>query len=90
MERVHAIVRGRVQGVWYRVSTQARARQLGLGGWVRNLPDGSVELVAEGPRADLDRLIAWCHEGPPAAAVTAVQPRFDAATREFASFDIRR
>ncbi|RME20621.1 MAG: acylphosphatase [Deltaproteobacteria bacterium] len=90
MERVHAIVRGRVQGVWYRASTQTRARQLGLVGWVRNLPDGSVELVAEGPRAALDQLIAWCHDGPPDAVVTAVEPQFEAATGEFTSFEVRR
>lgn len=72
-EAVHIVVRGRVQGVYFRATTQSTAQALGLFGWVRNLSDGSVELHAEGERANLDRLIAWCHEGPPAASVTSVE-----------------
>jgi acylphosphatase len=72
VRRVHAIVTGRVQGVSYRASTVAEARRLGLRGWVRNLPDGRVELEAEGPAQHIDALIAWCRRGPPAARVADV------------------
>lgn len=72
MRRIHAIVSGRVQGVSYRASTAHEARRLGLVGWVRNLPDGSVELEAEGPSDLVDQLLTWCHAGPPAARVMNV------------------
>jgi len=72
MRRVKAIVRGRVQGVGYRASTVAAARQYGLTGWVRNLPDGSVELEAQGAEARVTELLAWCAHGPPAARVIGV------------------
>ena len=65
-------VRGRVQGVWYRGSTLERAAELGLCGWVRNAADGSVELEAEGARDAVDRLVAWCRQGPPGARVDAI------------------
>ena len=68
---IHFWVTGRVQGVYFRASTQAAARQLGLTGWVRNLPDGRVEGVACGPGKALDKLVAWLHHGPEHAAVTA-------------------
>jgi acylphosphatase len=72
VRRVHAIVTGRVQGVSYRASTASEARLLGLVGWVRNLGDGSVELEAEGPPDQIERLLAWCRKGPPAARVADV------------------
>ncbi|MCA9685775.1 MAG: acylphosphatase [Myxococcales bacterium] len=89
-QRLHLVVRGRVQGVYYRASTQDQARRLSLGGWVRNLPDGSVELVAEGPRGRLEILQDWCAEGPPAAEVTEIVPHWLVATGEFADFQVRR
>src|ERR1041385_125994 len=67
MRRVRAIVTGRVQGVSYRVSTVMEAHLRDLTGWVRNLPDGSVELEAQGDDAGLTALLAWCEHGPPAA-----------------------
>ncbi len=73
MQRAHIWVSGRVQGVWYRASTVEEARKLGLKGWVRNLPDGRVEILVEGRKENLDRLIAWCHEGPPLAIVDEVR-----------------
>lgn len=72
MRRIRAIVSGRVQGVSYRASTAHEARRRGLVGWVKNLPDGRVELEAEGASDAIDALLAWCHEGPPAARVTGV------------------
>ncbi len=72
MRRIRAIVSGRVQGVSYRASTRAEARQLGLAGWVKNRDDGSVELEAEGPDDKVEALVQWCQHGPPAAHVTRV------------------
>ncbi len=65
-------VHGRVQGVFYRAATAARARRLGLNGWVRNLADGDVELLACGDDAVLADLETWLWQGPPHAHVTAV------------------
>jgi acylphosphatase len=72
MRRVRAIVTGRVQGVAFRASTVDHARVHGVTGWVRNLPDGSVELEAQGDEARVGALLAWCAHGPPAARVTGV------------------
>ena len=72
MRRIRAIVSGRVQGVSYRASTAEKARQLGLVGWVKNLPDGCVELEAEGPPDQVAALVTWCHHGPPSARVDQV------------------
>ncbi len=70
--RVRVRVDGRVQGVWFRASTQKRAVELGVSGWVRNLDNGSVELEAEGEDAAVDALLRWCHMGPPSARVDHV------------------
>ncbi|NVB41083.1 acylphosphatase [Pseudenhygromyxa sp. WMMC2535] len=88
--RVHLRIRGRVQGVYYRASTREQAAALGLRGWVRNRPDGSVELVAEGEPGALEALLAWCAQGPPAAQVSAVETQHLDATGEFADFQILR
>jgi acylphosphatase len=66
-------IHGRVQGVWYRGWTVEQARALGLDGWVRNREDGSVEAVAAGPAAQVEDLIARCHQGPAAARVDRVE-----------------
>jgi acylphosphatase len=65
-------VAGRVQGVWFRESCRDRARGAGVAGWVRNLDDGRVEVVVEGPPAAVDEVVAWCREGPPRARVDHV------------------
>ncbi len=70
--RLHVLVTGKVQGVWFRESTRQEAERLGVGGWVRNLPDGRVEAVFTGPTAAVDELVAWCRKGPPAARVDGV------------------
>jgi acylphosphatase len=66
------VVRGRVQGVWYRGSMQQEARRLGATGWVRNREDGTVEAEVRGERAVVDALIAWAHKGPDGARVDRV------------------
>jgi acylphosphatase len=71
--RVRVLVSGQVQGVFFRVMCERRARDLDLGGWVRNLRDGRVEAVFEGRADDVDAAVAWCREGPPGARVTSVE-----------------
>jgi acylphosphatase len=73
LRRVRIVVRGRVQGVFYRASTQRRALELGLAGWVRNAADGSVEILADGPGAALLDLIEWCRSGPSGARVDGLE-----------------
>ena len=87
--QVHLIIKGRVQGVFYRASAQEQAQSLGLTGWVRNLPDGSVEAVAEGPAATVDRFVKWCHEGPRHARVDGVETERNPASAQFSGFDVR-
>ena len=90
MKRVHLLISGRVQGDWYRASTQQQAQQLGLGGWVRNLHDGRVEAVAEGLRVALDSLVGWAHDGPPAARVDQVTVSWSEPSGAFEGFEVRR
>ena len=87
--RVHAIVTGRVQGVSFRAATAHEARRLGVGGWVRNRPDGSVELEAEGDGEQIAALLAWCERGPPAARVTRVEVSERDPRPERDEFEIR-
>ena len=78
--RVH--VSGRVQGVWFRESCRDRALVAGVSGWVRNLDDGRVEVVLEGPPAAVDELIAWCRRGPQRARVDRVDVADEASVGE--------
>ena len=71
--RAHVWISGRVQGVCFRFSTCELAERLGLGGWVRNLGDGRVEAVFEGPTAEVAQAVAWCRHGPPGAWVSEVR-----------------
>ena len=73
MPRLHLMISGRVQGVYYRQSSKQKADSLSLQGWVRNRSNGDVELVAEGPKSDLEDLLAWCKKGPAMAQVASVQ-----------------
>lgn len=86
--RVHVFVDGRVQGVWFRQSTYQQAMRLGVRGWVRNLPDGRVEAVYEGPRAAVDQLLAWTRRGPDRAVVTSLEV-YDEPPRGEHGFNIR-
>jgi acylphosphatase len=72
VQRKHAIVHGRVQGVFFRDYTQQKAFQLGLGGWVRNLPDGTVETVFEGKKEKVEEMLSWLHRGSPLSEVRKV------------------
>ena len=87
-ERLHATVFGRVQGVSFRFYTRDTAAELDLTGWVANRYDGSVEVIAEGPRSALDQLLEFLHQGPPMAYVDQVQHEFRPATGEFKRFTI--
>ena len=70
--RAHVFVSGRVQGVFYRASTREKAREEGVDGWVKNLSDGRVEAVFEGPAAAVETMVEWCETGSRAASVEAV------------------
>lgn len=89
MKRAHIIISGIVQGVGFRYHARSEALQLGIGGWVRNLPDGSVEAVAEGEGESVDAFVKWCRVGPPSAMVSGVQVTVEKPAGE-AGFGIRR
>lgn len=88
MKALHATVTGRVQGVSFRYYTDERARELGVAGWVRNEPDGSVALHAEGADDAVDALVDWCRTGPALAKVRNVAVR-EAAETGATSFEVR-
>lgn len=69
---LHCVITGRVQGVWYRAWTEKEAQSLGLDGWVRNLPDGSVEALFSGPEETVRDMISRCRSGPPLAQVSGI------------------
>ena len=83
------VIKGRVQGVFFRASTREEAARLNLAGWVRNLSNGNVEVVAEGERAALEKLVEWSHQGPPYAEVTHVETNEGPFTGEFKTFQVR-
>jgi acylphosphatase len=88
LKQVQLTVRGRVQGVFFRASAQREARRMGLTGWVKNRPDGSVEMLAEGEEDGLKDLIAWSNRGPSASRVERVDVRWRSFTGEFPDFRI--
>lgn len=89
-EEVRAKVRvtGRVQGVFFRAETRSLARELGLSGWVRNLPDGSLEAVFEGYDVEVEKAVSWCGRGPAGARVDSVDVRYDKPEGE-SGFEVR-
>ncbi len=88
-KRVHAIVHGRVQGVFFREYTRRQAEQLGLYGWVRNLPDRTVETVFEGDAEKVAAMSQWLFEGSPQSNVTGVDLQEEETQNEFSGFTIR-
>ncbi|WP_049925828.1 acylphosphatase [Halopiger goleimassiliensis] len=86
--RAHVFVSGTVQGVYYRANTRDTARENGVDGWVKNLEDGRVEAVFEGPKADVEAMIEWCHTGSPAADVEDVAVEYEEPRGED-GFEIR-
>lgn len=89
IKQVRLSISGFVQGVFFRASAQNIARKLQLSGYVRNLPDGSVEIAAEGEEAFLNRLVEWCRKGPPGAGVDNVSVAWKNAEQCFNGFNIR-
>lgn len=86
--RVHAIISGRVQGVFFRMETQRAARRFGVCGWVRNRRDGTVEALFEGDKDRVDAILDWCKQGPPHAHVTDVKADRREFAGEFETFEI--
>jgi len=87
--RLRVVVTGTVQGVFFRATTESTARQLSLKGWVRNMRDGSVEAVFEGSKEDAEKMLSWCHHGPPGARVVSVEESWEKPTGEYSDFTIR-
>ncbi len=87
--RARILVEGRVQGVFFRANTCDRAEALGLTGWVKNTRDGRVEAVFEGQKEDVEKIIQWCHKGPPGAVVTNVEVSWEEPKGEFRDFSIK-
>ena len=88
MTRRRVVVHGRVQGVFFRGSTVERAQEVGVNGWVRNRPDGTVEAVFEGSAAQVAEMVRYCREGPPWARVERIE-EFEEAPEGLAGFGIR-
>lgn len=86
--RAHLFITGRVQGVCFRAYTEEEAHGLDLKGWVKNLGDGRVEVMCEGEKEDVEKLVEWCRCGPPGALVRDVDISWETATGEFETFTI--
>ena len=89
MKRVHVYISGRVQGVFFRAETQRAAKGFNLTGWIRNISDGRVEALFEGEDESVDKMLDWCHIGPPAARVEEVLITEEPYTGEFHDFSIK-
>jgi acylphosphatase len=87
--RAHVVIEGLVQGVYFRASTREEAVRLDVGGWVRNLPDGSVEALFEGEKKKVEEIVGWCYKGPPGARVIKVDLKWEPYKGEFRHFDVR-
>jgi acylphosphatase len=87
--RVHIWVTGRVQGVYFRYAVEEEARDRGITGWVRNLPDGRVEGVFEGDETGVQEILTYCHKGPQYARIDHVEVREEPSRGEFSGFEIR-
>ncbi len=88
MEQVHLMISGKVQGVCYRASCQDVAVRHGLNGWVKNLSSGQVEVLVQGEKEDIEKLIEWCKKGPPSARVIDVSVEWENISEKFNGFGI--
>lgn len=88
--RIHAYISGRVTGVFFRANTRKAAERLGVKGWVRNLPDGRVEVVAEGEEGKVNQLIGFLRKGPVLAKVKRIDVKKERYVGEFSDFEVRR
>ncbi|MBN1957078.1 MAG: acylphosphatase [Desulfuromonadales bacterium] len=86
--RAHLLINGRVQGVWFRQSTRNKAQQQAVTGWCRNNPSGSVEVVLEGDKAAVLKVIEWCRQGPELARVDSIDISWESPLEEFSDFRI--
>ncbi len=86
--RLHVLIEGRVQGVFFRASTRDEARARGVAGWARNLADGRVEALFEGERAVLESMLAWCRQGPPHAYVERLEVEWQVYLGDLADFRV--
>jgi acylphosphatase len=89
LQRARVRVSGQVQGVFFRDSTRQKAEELGLAGWVRNMPDGQVEALFEGPSERVEEIVRWCKEGPQRASVENVDTDFENAGGDLEGFEVR-
>ena len=89
MHQAHIIISGRVQGVFYRASCQEIAQMHDLKGWARNLPTGEVEVLAQGEKEKIEKLITWCKKGPPGARVSDVKIEWSNQSDDLSNFEIR-
>ncbi len=87
--RKRVIVKGRVQGVWFRATLQEKAFAHNVTGWVKNNYDGSVEAVLEGEKENTEKIIKWCHRGPRGSIVDEVEVKVEEYTGEFSTFSIK-
>jgi len=88
--KVYLLLSGQVQGVFFRASTRVKAKNLRISGWVKNLPDGKVEIVAEGEKEKLEELISWARKGPITAKVENIEIEWQEYLGEFDSFEVCR
>ena len=90
VRRVRLQIHGQVQGVFYRANARSVATRIGLAGWVRNRPDGTVEALAQGSNDQIEEFIGWCRQGPPAAHVDRVEIAVEVPGGEVpAGFEVR-
>ncbi|OIO62599.1 acylphosphatase [Candidatus Woesearchaeota archaeon CG_4_10_14_0_2_um_filter_33_10] len=89
MKRVHIIISGYVQGVCFRYFTKVKARNLGLKGFVRNIPNGNVEVIAEGNEKELDELVEFCRKGPVLSCVANLKVEYEEFKGEFNDFTVK-
>ena len=89
MYQAHLIISGRVQGVFYRASCQDVAVKYGLNGWVKNLPDGKVEVLVQGEKDKIEKLIEWCKKGPPSAKVSDVKVEWQEMAEVLNGFGVK-